>query len=337
MSKRVFPLDTRAGWIEQHHVDFSSDTFIVQREGIYAVGPGDYSPTRLERHVFTPKLGKAQDISSQNLFKFGPHSRLRKNHLSTDSLYSISQSITGVEPGAKGEYATIFHDHDRRQPIDSRQRYTATPGPYLGQESVLESVSYDGKKILKNVDFTAEERFIPDKRESLKLGYDIKYDSEQVKPKARLGFTPSSKRMPIQFGQQDLSKDEPPDNGFRPCSKPSHHVSTLSVRSKSPSNPDGWRKQPQFTSTSFSPVKRPVVKHKYKQEILFDSSCYSDARKDLDIDISPGVINKLVKSNTFGSLLLVPKVHSIQQQSSQSTSRSSVPLSAMATLAASRR
>lgn len=128
------------------------------------------------------------------------------------------------------------------------------------------------------------------------LTYDINYDSPHLKPnmvKAG-GVIESTNRMPIKFGQR-LAEEEPPTEAMRNAHNKSRE-----------------RHGEFATQRPYTPMRHPPTlsfPSRVVEKPRFDDSCYSGIKKELAIDISPAVINKIVRSNMFGKLLTIPRAH----------------------------
>ena len=284
MTTRQFELGGRAGWIESHHVEFRENTFTVARDGIISIGPADYSPAEVRRHVSTPNLGGSQSHILKLLpTSFGEKSRLSPRHGSPKQAWDN-----------RVEQPTIFHDYQTRQPIDVSKRYCVTPSSSLVDNSVFEKVSSSGKRILHKIDFTKEPRFFKTYPDLVVEFHDVKYDSKHLKKKTTLGVIPKARRLPIKLSEFDVVDED----HYR-----AEHESKMTAVSG----------EPQSFSTAalpLSPIKRPKLKQRYTgPKIVLDSSCYSNMKKDLHFEISPGTIAKVVPKNMFGSILAVPKRH----------------------------
>jgi hypothetical protein len=161
------------------------------------LGPAEYFPKPVERNISTPSLGRYRTPAD--------HFRPFK---STSSVKSSSRSPS---PGRRGEgsqissiddersdFMTIFHHHDERVPYDPKTQFSKTPGPYLGQDTPFESIKCDGKAKVRNVLPFGPDDVPFGERNFTKPAlpsYDIKYDSNQIRPTTRLGTFPISKRI----------------------------------------------------------------------------------------------------------------------------------------------
>jgi hypothetical protein len=290
MTTRRFDLSTRAGWIEHHHVDFSKSIFSVPREAMLQVGPGDYDPKEMPKHVSTPSLGGSQaSIANIVPTTFGSSSRIIRH----GSPRQINES--------RMELVTHFHDYGVRQPIDTARRYCPTPGPqYYEEKTILSEMTVDGKKTLKKIDFTDTPRFQGVYDKIAIPHHDINYDSKHLKPAVKLGLIPKTRRLPIQIGDRDTSLTvRGPE-----CYREDHHqkMSRISPPS-SPSLEQGTATMP------LSPIRRPKLKHISRNEFVFDASCYTNLKKELRFNLSPGSIAHVVPKNMFGHLMAAPRQH----------------------------
>lgn len=285
MTTRQFEIGSRAGWIESHHVEFRENTFTVARDGLISIGPADYSPAEIRRHVSTPNLGGSQS----RILKLLPTSFGEKSRLSPPRHGSPKQAWNN-----RLEQPTIFHDYQTRQPIDVSKRFCITPSSSLVDNSVFEKISPSGKRILHKIDFTKERRFFKTYPDLVVEFHDVKYDSKQLKKKTPLGVIPKARRLPIKLSEFDVGNE----SHYRT----EHESKIAAVSSEAQSS--------STTQMPLSPIKRPIVKQKYTGPVIvLDSSCYSNMKKDLHFEISPGTIAKVVPKNIFGSILAVPKRH----------------------------
>jgi hypothetical protein len=331
-------LETRAGWIEHHHVDLSKGIFSVPKEGIIPLGPGEYNPKKFESHISTPSLGGSQTVGvlpgigpvgetmgtglgmSSNMSgsllsnwsptapSFGAHSRINtsRNSSRPSNSRNSSRSRRTLSPERvseenRTEYVTIFHDYGSRQPIDTHRRFCPTKGPdYYEENTLLSEWSIDGKKTLKKVDFTKTPRFRGMYDKTAVGHYDVNYDSKHLKPRLKLGFIASARRLPIQIGAEDQSLlVQGPA-----CYREEHHMKMSQI--SPPSSPKGA----SGTATMpLSPVRKPKLNHKPRNEYVFDASCYTEMKKQLVFDLSPGSIAQRVPKNIFGGLMVVPRPH----------------------------
>lgn len=310
-SRRAFPLDSRAVWVEQLHgnlgriraspdrkyrtnsnVDdefLGEPQFLCSRDN-FIVGPGDYSPTKIERHVYTPKLGPREILDDIRNYKFGSHMRPTLSRDST-STYSISNERMTAQDNHRSDMMTIFHEHDRRQPLDPKLRACRTPGPSLSSGSLLETVYHDGLRKSKTIHLGPNDIPFGERNETkiASTSYDVQYDSLHVRPRPTQGHIPKNSRFP------HYEKKEEKDS-TRLETEQSNSLSKVTIKAV-----DSVERPRSLAPKPMKMRVQPVAK--------FDSSCYSDSRRALPIDISPGVIQSIVRTNMFGGILTVPKLH----------------------------
>jgi hypothetical protein len=155
-SRRAYPLDSRATWVESQHIGGSSKgghKFVVSKDN-RVLGPGEYNPalpTHSRKHIPGPALGGSHGLvdhfhpfksllSIRTPKKGDDHqlSMLSYSQGEAAPVYSIANDIS--RDVFKREGASIFHEHDRRIGIDPRSRTTPTPGFYLGQDTAFRKV-----------------------------------------------------------------------------------------------------------------------------------------------------------------------------------------------------
>lgn len=311
--RRAFPLSSRAVWVEQSHVQLTDDVFLLPKDNL-EIGPGRYRPQKVDRHVKTPMLGTSSAVLSlPTHYDFGSHGFQPSASLNS---YSITEDLpfsNNKSRSEKSEFSTIFHDQDRRQPIDSKRRYCSTPGPYMGQSNPLEFITIDGKRHAQKAHFGDSKRF---EKVTSKLTYNVQYDSNHLRPRITQGFTPLQARTSFFLGpsgsmsssRHSLSFDREIGNSSSrsetsiPFSNLKREKHPLEERTRQPNI-----KEEAPVALPVDPNKPTRSKQERLPEIKFDSSCYSDVKKELPIDLYPQKINKLVKSNIFGRIVKLPK------------------------------
>lgn len=302
-SRRAFALDSRAVWVEQSHEslgsvrrspfrkcsngdDFHNESVCIVPRDNYAIGPGDYSPERISRHISTPNLGGSQGVPKQLKLQFGLHTRTGSSKNDRFS-YKVSDDLfLPGQANMRKENVTIFHENDRRQSLDPKLRFCSTPGPQLGHESLLESTQFDGKKKSRSVVLGPDN--IPfGERNETKLAlpsYDIMYESMQLRPKPKLGvMTKHDRVLALDEGRVPVYEEDKPKINYLPPQRP------RSI-----------------------PTKKPVLKSLNAEPLSFDTSAYKNLKRPELLEISPGTINNLLKHNIFGAMLRVPKQHKTQ-------------------------
>lgn len=291
---RAFGLDTRSAWIESQHCTEAS--IVVSKDNL-SIGPGEYSPVILERHICTPSVGGARNIGDNlNPYSFGSRSRINsRSSQRPGSDYSIVLDSRGTWIDRSSE-TTTFHEHDRRQPLDPYRRFERSDSSGLLHGGPTEYVTIFGPHKVKRVNFGHNDIPFGERNETrLALPtYAIKYDSAMIKKKTQLGVIPRSKRTTI---FDSLPDAEPVD--------PSPPKLEQVVEKTAPSPPSPQRK----------------ITFKKTEEPHFDASCYTSTKKSLPVDLSPGYIRSQVRSNMFGGVLTVPRLHASKQLESHIAQR----------------
>ena len=197
-SRRAFPLDSRSAWVEQQHVGNLNDQRYIMLKENRVLGPGEYNPKdAVIRNISSPALGGSRGIVDHfHPFKSGLsiNTPLRGGVLRSQQLnapYNIVDYIPlpGHDTDERCEHVSIFHEHDRRQPLDPRRRYCKTPGARLTHNPMLQTQGVDGIRRPTNVIFGPDDIPFGD-RTSVKLAlpaYDIQYDSQFIKPRTKMG------------------------------------------------------------------------------------------------------------------------------------------------------
>lgn len=186
---RAFGLDSRTVWVEQqiyHGMILPKDNFHL--------GPNEYKPRfqpSIDRHVSTPKLGTRRLIDQFTPFQSGISIRQSASY---DGPFSKSTTSHPIETD-KWDQRTIWHDYDKRQPLDPNKKFCKTPGSQLPLDSGLGPNPYcDGVQRPSSVLFSKFE----DDRNPVRLAlpsYNIKYDSEVIRRRTRLGKISKSLRF----------------------------------------------------------------------------------------------------------------------------------------------
>ena len=158
--RRVFPLDSRAVWIESQNVK----SFILPRENL-CLGPGEYNPGLINNHVssyaYKPRVfqelsGESYDLDDVSLASKRARSRR----------HSKNQNICDKSDVDDDSSFSQYHAH---QPLleamaSDGKRKVATP-VFIG--------SYPNDRI-------AVTQALPD--------YDVNYNSSQIRPRTTLGL-----------------------------------------------------------------------------------------------------------------------------------------------------
>ena len=296
-TRRAFPLDSRTVWIEQQIIH----QVLIPKDNL-PIGPAEYSPKILERHITTPVLGKFR----------GPADHFRNFH-SGSSIRSLSpQSRRSASPKIREErsdHATIFHDHDIRQPLDPKLRFCATPGPYLSQNPALSSTSVHGVDEVHNTsDFGHNDIPFGQRLPTKKAlpDYEVNYDSLQVRKAPTLTTIPKSKRIYI------------PKKGDPPCPLEGEHrvIERERPRSSSPKRSQSPPFQPNKSMGEMSVlewrcslVKLPKLKTRAPPKIHFLTESYKREKKKMPVMLTPKVVKEKARVNLFDHILAIPRSH----------------------------
>jgi hypothetical protein len=359
-SRRAFALDSRTVWVEQQLVH----DVLMARENL-PLGPGEYTPSLrpFERHVCTPVIGKIRGASDQfrspvsyrRMTSNSPPRAQSSQVWSRDSpslkriqsptaSYHLHHESSHVSVEERSEFKTIFHDNDHRDPLDPKLRHTITPGPYRGQDQILEKVDQDGKHIVHNTlqfgrnDIPFGERATYYKKAL--PAYDIKYDSRQLRPSTKMGSFAKNKRIFIPQKEQKIDDevDGHLEDGYMEASLPikpkyNRQMSPTNLRQersgfiRSPSqSPTGSPKRSVFDAATeaqqvsgdfslaeyrCSLVRLPKVKKSpYIVKLKFDDSSYRKKKKLAEpLLLTPTIIKTQAKIDIFGHLLAIPRPH----------------------------
>lgn len=308
-SRRAFPLDSRAVWVEQQLVH----QVLLPRDNL-PLGPGEYSPVLPSRHVSSPALGKFRE--PVDFVRHMANSRRKRSNSPPNR--PVSPHTNGNFP-ENTEYKTIFHSYGVRQPFDPKLRFTETPAPLLSHSDVLKTTTVEGTKEAHRVvrmepwAFAQEERF-PIKQ-SLP-SYEVNYDSAQLKRGTQLGSFGKDKRIyiPLKGEQQEADHNDPQDLTATQLNASASDF-TRSRRSRSPPSSPGGRSRPR---TSSSPtlaerrcalVRLPKLKHKTPHILTFNDSSYRNERLAKPLDLTPSLVNKKAYVRLFDQYLRVPRGH----------------------------
>jgi hypothetical protein len=201
----------------------------------------------------------------------------RKRRGKAPSSYSITNDLSGSESIRElQENITIFHEHDRRQPIDPSRRYFVSSYPELPQQNILDPIGYDGKKKVPAVHISSQAYARPPPQQA-NPDADPNYNSKWVVPRPKLGIFPKTERPEVFAPYRDYSV--PPESVCHRESSHMHH--------------------------SPSPIKTHSTKltaldsHNPRPKIEYDASCYERFKKQPPLDLAPSVINSKAKVNIF--------------------------------------
>lgn len=259
--------------MEQQHVH----SIVLPKENL-PLGPGEYNPKLLDRNICTPFVGKRELFPSDyKPFMSSVWSadisegRGKRQHGSLNSL-----------GGSRSDYVTIFHDNDKRVPLDPKLRFCETPGPSLTHEPLLDSLKYDGrhKAPAVHLDRNKSARFKDP--EPLKE-YDPQHQSLHLVKRTKEQFVPKVGHLNPFLPVSEVY--EPHINKGGPMFESSEEENSL------------WKPKNNWNKPT----------HKLK----FDSSCYDKAAAP-DI-IRPSEINRRVKKDIFFRMMTTPVHYNSKQ------------------------
>lgn len=300
-SRRAFGLDSRTVWVEQqirHQVLLPRDNLVL--------GPAEYFPKPVDRNISTPSLGKYRSPAD--------HFRPFK---STSSVRSSSPSHS-PNPGPRGEgslssidddrsdFMTIFHKHDERVPYDPKTQFAKTPGPYLGQDTPFESLKFDGKAKVKNVLPFGPDDVPFGERNATKPAlpsYDVKYDSNYIRPTTRLGTFPISKRIyiPTKEDMKQALKQVEQEHS------PVDHENHFQPR---PSTTDIAKKTGMSVfEIRCNLVPLPKLKTRAPPKLIFDDSSYRKKRLAKPMMLTRKELDREANVEVFSKLATIPRQH----------------------------
>ncbi len=325
---KPYSIDSRCGFLQQNHI--GPDRICVAFD-IDEVGPGSHHPQLLQRHVSTPMLGRRNDVVHDIIM-----TPLR-SYSGMDYETAINENKGLMEE--KGEFATLFHNHDSRIALDPKNKRAATPGPQLAHDSLLEERQHDGLRIIRNIHFGRNdipfgERTVT--RQALP-SYDAKFDSEVRSeiPRKKLGVFLKSSR----FKHYDAPPPEPEpepkpttpfeeDPMFSPVSRlnSSHRnrdehnkfaaAATSSISTKG-SEVFSDHKTLNKNSYDCTQNRRPMKMRK-KLELKFDDSCYKKLRQKVElVEQNPRAISDSVKAHMFNGIYTISRPHNTKKIDTQ--------------------
>ena len=292
--RRAFPLDSRSVWIEQQNIHG-----VLLPKDNFPLGPGEYSPIKIPRHISTPSLGFRDHFKT-----FNPNGNSRQNVQSGASNRVKTSSTVRQD----FEYKTIFHDHSERNPLDPKNMRTATSGPMLVHSDPTVSVLNDGVHSVKSLPFGPN--YVPfGERCPTKLAfndYDVK--DSLCQRKIKLGCKVDESRFKYTTNKK-MEKIIPRTNlDVRPW----RHCETSDVYLNHQKFLD------ECDELSLATMEKGRTKLTHGQPVVrMDSSVYHNIRGPVvNIcrynklpSIDPASINKQIKSNAFGRILTLPRAH----------------------------
>lgn len=220
-----------------------------------------------------------------------------------NSSTSVSQISSADSAAAtnhtRSDFTTIFHEHDIRQPLDPNRRFCATPGPYLGPESMLRHMNTDGLQVSRRIHFGPNTVPFGERNKYKKAGgtYDVQYDSLHVRPKPKFGPFLKSARV-LKLGIE-CSDDHSTPSPAQPSSSDIQSAASEECYSIRPFN----------NSYRASLVPLPKLKTKALPRLHFDDSSYTNQKKEIHHDLTPSYIKKEARIELFSSIIKIPRKH----------------------------
>lgn len=314
--RRAFPLDSRSVWIEQqnvHGVLFARDNF--------PLGPGEYSPTKMQRHISTPSLAPRDHFQ---LFSAGGGRRTGGNSLSGTLPNNGTGGFGHTHPHNRTasrstetstvlqdvEYRTMFHDHHSRNPLDYKNRHTATPGPFMTHSNPsVGSITNDGKYTIKGHTFGPNDIPFGERVPSRLALEDYNVNDEYYRRKPILGCIQKERRFKNTFGT-NVEKVLP--RTYRADDKPWRECRTS----------DMFLKHRQFADECEEMSVASLAKGRTKldhapEKLRIDTSAYKKNKnsrpngcifKKLK-SVDPASIDKQIKRHPFANLLTLQRSH----------------------------
>ena len=237
------------------------------------LGPGEYNPRLPDRNICTPFVGKRELFPAD----YKPFmSSVWSSEISEGKYWKKGQKGERYPlGGSRADFASVFHDNETRQPLDSKLRFCETPGPTLTHEPLLDSLKYDGRHKAHAVLLEKDrvERFKD--CEPLKE-YDPQHNSLHLVKRTKETFVPKvGHKNPFPSVTEE----------YQP------HKSKGGPMSTQEDDEEKWK--PKLT------WDKPN-----KLNLKFDSSCYQ--KKEVPDIIRPTEINRRVKKDQFLKMMMTP-------------------------------
>lgn len=308
-SRRAFPLNSRAVWVEQQLVH----QLLLPRDNL-SLGPGEYSPVIPSRHITTPVLGKLREPVDYIRAASASRSPNRRS-ISPPSSARQQKSVLGK---SDAEFKTIFHNSDERQGLDPKLRFCETSGPSLPHDEVLRSVSVLGvnevHKTVQMQDSSTSDRFPV--KQALPV-YDIKYDSNHVRSRIQNGGFGKDKRIYIPFKddpiqqqvQQERQQYLQEQQQQQPNSANGEQRTMMDSPGRRSVSPDSKKTFRSITEARCSLVRLPKVKTNPKPKFIFDDSSYQSRKLAKPLDLNPALVNKKAYVHLFDKYMIIPHKH----------------------------
>lgn len=309
-SRRAYPLNSRASWVEQTH-HHGNCVYVENR----VLGPAEYSPKRAnERHVGSPSLeqrsrrpqygNKSKFIEPDDVFSSNLsidrciHPRQSAERPHSPGSYTIVDDVVLQRDGSfyeRTEAATVFHDYDKRLALDPNRRYCATPGNGLAHDSLLLTHSTSGITVPTKVHFGPED--IPfGERCPVKAAlptYFPDFDSNALCRTVKLSkISPTARKTFADMVILKSLREEQPES---PIVLRNTRERREYAALRSPTSPLALSLKP-------SPVRMPILRTRKPPPMKFDSSCYKVLTKD-QVELNPKSIARLAQVGLFSELL----------------------------------
>lgn len=253
-------------------------SILIPRDNLY-LGPGSYDPQLFERNISSP-------VIKRTTTEYHPHKSKKKTHTHKSLGYNIVNDINGsMSYQSRQENVTIFHEHDRREPIDPSRRYFVAQYPELPQQPIIDPLCIDGRRKTPGVLFDRQ----PQRPATGALNPDANpnFNTDVVMPRLKMGYIPKTERPDIFPAAPDYSI---PDN--KRCQRPMTNQTNCSSSPVSPSKKSVYDAFPGHAP------------HPRKE---YDSSCYNYKSTSSPQTLHPALINSMAKVHIFNKSLLERK------------------------------
>lgn len=332
-SRRAFPLDSRAVWVEQQ----ITRGCIVSRDNLI-LGPGEYNPSSPERHISTPSIG-----ATRHLVDFIQPFRNDLKLKNPSGIGSPNRIKSASNNNNMRDFTTIFHNNDSRQGLDPNQSFCPIPiHTYLGPSNTLKIVKNDGVLETKSLSF-GDQNVPFGSRMIIKTAlpdYDPKYDSLQLRPTTKLGSFNKAKRIEIpqmnnHIQNEDKDKNTNLDNNnnssnlfgnnsanylsLSPNSKSnkfnqSIDISSIGYTTKQQQKQQQQQQQQQPIPMSVyqyrcSLVALPKLKKRTPPVLTYDDSSYQTDITKQPLTLTPNITKKKAKVQLYDKYLAIPRKH----------------------------
>jgi hypothetical protein len=208
------------------------------------------------------------------------------------------------------EYRTVFHDHNSRDPLDAKNRTTATPGPFLTHSNLFEgSVLSDGKYTVKSLPFGASDIPFGERVPSRMALEDYDVNDDYYRRKPILGCIQKERRFKHTF---DKKPEAVLPRTYRRDDKPWRDCPT----SDSFLRHRKFAEQCEEMSVSSLQKGRTKLSHA-PQKVNIDTSAYKKNRnrrpngcvfKKLP-SVDPASIDRQIRRHPFANLLTLQRSH----------------------------